>query len=316
MRYREFGSTGMRVSEIGFGGWGIGGRSYGSVARADALRALARAEELGCNFVDTARVYGDSESILGEFLTTRRGKWLVATKYSGQPEGLRRIAEDQLRALRTDVIDLYQLHWVPRRRDIRWYAELRRLKVAGLARSIGVSLYTVNDIDFVLDRLELDAIQVSCNLLEPQPLVPRLAKIHSARIGVIVRSSLKSGFLTGKFRRDAAFDGTADLRGQMNAAEIARLIDAVEGFRFLEKDAGSLLVAAARYPLSFPEVSTVILGTKNGEQADTNFGVVPGGVLSTDTRRQIRARQRELGLLRRSLRERITAGLRSLAIWR
>ena len=66
MRTRNFGSTGIRISEVGFGAWAIGGQAYGRVDRAESLNALARAEELGCNFVDTARVYGDSELVLGE----------------------------------------------------------------------------------------------------------------------------------------------------------------------------------------------------------------------------------------------------------
>lgn len=67
MRFRPFGRTGLSFSEVGFGAWGIGG-DYGRVDRQQALPALARAEELGCNFVDTAGVYGTSEEILGEFL--------------------------------------------------------------------------------------------------------------------------------------------------------------------------------------------------------------------------------------------------------
>jgi aryl-alcohol dehydrogenase-like predicted oxidoreductase len=74
----------MEVSEVGFGSWAIGGGSYGVVERAESLRALARAEELGCNFVDTAMAYGESELVIGDFLRGRRDKWIVATKYSGQ----------------------------------------------------------------------------------------------------------------------------------------------------------------------------------------------------------------------------------------
>ena len=107
MQLRPFGATGIRVSELGFGAWAIGGQSYGVADRAESLRALARAEALGCNFVDTAAVYGDSEAVLGEFLAGRRGRWVVSTKYSGQPEGLVRTLESQLRALRTDAVDFY-----------------------------------------------------------------------------------------------------------------------------------------------------------------------------------------------------------------
>src|SRR6476659_8917930 len=98
MRFRDFGKTGMRVSEVGFGAWGIGG-DFGRIDKRDALAALVRAEELGCNFVDTAAVYGDSEDILGEFLPSRRDRWFVATKYSGQAGGLQALAERQLKKM-------------------------------------------------------------------------------------------------------------------------------------------------------------------------------------------------------------------------
>ena len=117
MRLREFGTTSMKVSEVGFGSWAIGGQAYGTVNKAESLNALARAEELGCNFVDTALVYGESENVLGEYLAGRRSRWLIATKYSGQEGGLTATVEQQLRNLRTDTIDFYQIHWMPRGKD-------------------------------------------------------------------------------------------------------------------------------------------------------------------------------------------------------
>jgi hypothetical protein len=65
MSYRRFGATGLKASEVGFGAWAIGGKAYGSVDNSESLRGLARAEELGCNLVDTAMVYGESEVVLG-----------------------------------------------------------------------------------------------------------------------------------------------------------------------------------------------------------------------------------------------------------
>ena len=145
MPYRRFGATGLKVSEIGFGAWGIGSQAYGAVAREDSLRALARAEELGCNLVDTAMVYGDSERVLGEFLKGRRSRWIVATKYSYQPAGMTATLEEQLRRLGTDVIDYYQLHSMPE--DDRIFEELFALKKAGKVRFVGVSLYSAHDIE-------------------------------------------------------------------------------------------------------------------------------------------------------------------------
>ena len=235
MPYRRFGATGLTVSEIGFGAWGIGSQAYGAVAREDSLRALARAEELGCNFVDTALVYGDSELVLGEFLKGRRSRWIVATKYSYQPGGMRATLEEQLRRLGTDVIDYYQLHSMPA--DERPYEELFALKKAGKVRFVGVSLYSAHDIDRVLAQPLLDGIQIRLSLLDPDPFLQRVAQLKDGRLAVLVRSTLKEGFLTGKFKRDATFPAPGDQRHDWTAAQIATTVDEVERFRFLEAEA-------------------------------------------------------------------------------
>lgn len=295
MRLRQFGATGMAVSEVGFGAWGIGG-NYGAVERQESLRTLARAEELGCNFVDTAEVYGRSEEVLGEFLTGRRSKWIVATKYSGQPAGMTATLEKQLRSLGTETVDLYQIHWVPRGRDEALFDELQRLKQSGKVRYVGVSLYTSDDIHDILARPEIDGFQVAFNLLEPDPFLDCLPAIRRHRKGLIVRSALREGFLAGKFTRDTTFTDPDDQRSKLSREEIERTVDRVERFRFLEPEAGSMAVAAARYPLSFPEVSTVIMGTKSVRQADSNFGDVPGAVLPPAALERIAKVQVELGL--------------------
>jgi aryl-alcohol dehydrogenase-like predicted oxidoreductase len=309
MRLRRFGRTGLEISEAGFGSWGIGGQGYGAVEKSHSLDALARAEELGCNFVDTALVYGDSEVLLGGFLQGRRAKWIVATKYSGQSAGLTATLENQLRRLQTDAVDFYQLHFVPRGADEALFEELARVKQQGKARFIGVSLYTADDIDFILKRPEIDGFQVAFNLLEPDPFMARLDAMTRSDKGVIVRSALKEGFLTGKFKRDAVFPDPNDQRHEWSAQQIAQTVDQAERFRFLEQSAGSMAVAAARYPLSFSCVASTLLGTKSVSQADSNFGKVPGGVLSPTDLERVRDLQQELGLGSRWYRVLRSAGL-------
>jgi aryl-alcohol dehydrogenase-like predicted oxidoreductase len=159
-----------------------------------------------------------------------------------------------------------------------------------------VSLYSAEDLDFVLARPEIDAFQVAFSLLDPDPFMARVRAIHAAGKAVIVRSALREGFLTGKFKRDQVFTDPTDQRHKLTAGQVASTVDQVERFRFLEKEAGSMVVAAARYPLSFADVSTVILGTKSVRQADSNFGQVPGGTLSPASMQQLRDLQLELGL--------------------
>lgn len=285
MPYRRFGATGLQVSEVAFGAWAIGGTAYGAVDRQESLRALARAEDFGCNLVDTATIYGDSELVLGQFLRGRRSRWIVATKYSYQPVGMTATLEQQLARLGTDVIDFYQLHWLTR--DHRIYDELYRLKRAGKVRFVGASVYSPSDIDYVIDHAVIDGVQLPFSLLDPDPFLLRVARLRQSGLAVLVRSSLKEGFLTGKFKRAATFPDPNDQRHTWSAARIAETVDEVERFRFLEAEAGSMLRAAVAYPLSFPEVSAVLLGTKTAAQADSNFGQLPGARLSTASLRRI-----------------------------
>lgn len=296
MPLRPFGRTGLKVSEVGFGAWGIGGQAYGSVQRDESLRALAKAEELGCNLVDTAMVYGDSEEVLGEFLKDRRSRWIISTKYSGQSAGLTATVEAQLRRLGTDVIDFYQLHWVPKGREEGLYDELAVLKKAGKIRFVGLSLYDADEIDIALKRPDIDGFMVALNLLEPDPFVARVRAIHEHGKAVIIRSALREGFLVGKFKRDTKFPDPSDQRHSWTAEQIAETVDRVEHFRFLETEAGSMVAAATRYPLCFPEVSSVVLGTKNLSQAQANFGTSPGDRLSMEALRRIAHTQLQLGL--------------------
>lgn len=294
MPYRAFGATGLEVSEVGFGAWAIGGKAYGAVDRQDVLRALARAEELGCNLIDTAMVYGDSESVLGQFLQGRRDHWIIATKYSYQPAGMTATLEQQLTRLGTDVIDFYQLHAPPEHPEL--YDELYALKKAGKVRFVGVSLYSARDIDKVIDDTMLDGVQVPFSLLDPDPFLLRVARLRQSHLGVLVRSTLKEGFLAGKFKRDATFPSVDDQRHSWSPAQIARTVDEVERFRFLEAEAGSMARAAVAYPLSYPEVSSVLLGTKTAAQAQSNFGEIPGARLSTAALQRVLALQDELDL--------------------
>jgi len=310
MVLRDFGATGMKVSEVGFGAWGIGGGAYGEVDKEQALRTLAKAEELGCNFVDTAAVYGDSEAVLGEFLRGRRSKWIISTKYSAQPEGMEETINAQLRRLGTDTIDFYQVHWAPGPGEHELYEQLYRLKKSGKARAVGVSLKSAGDIDYVLDKTDIDGFMVRLSLLDPDPFVAKRHRIRESRPAIIVRSALKEGFLTGKYNRDSEFTDRNDQRSTWSRKQIAETVDAVERFRFLEEEAGSMVVAAARYPLSFPEVSTVIMGTSKVSHAESNFGVVPGGRLSPASLRRIHELQNEMGL--RSWRSRMSEILRGV----
>ena len=295
MPYRAFGKTGVAVSELSFGAWAIGGESYGVVDRAESLAALARAEELGCNLADTASVYGESEAVLGEFLAGRRDRWLLSTKFSGQEAGMTAHLESQLRQLRTAHVDFYMIHWVPSARDAGMFDELAALKRAGKTRFIGVSAYNVKDVGRVLDRPEIDGLMLPFSLLDPDPFLACRARLGASGKAVMIRSVLKEGFLTGKYRRDSRFTDPKDQRSKMSAADIAATVDRVEQLRFLEAGQGSLVRAAIAYPLSFPEVSTTVVGVKTARHAAMNFGECAGQRLNEASLERVRALQRTLG---------------------
>lgn len=310
MQQRSFGRTGLLVSERGFGAWAIGGSAYGAVSAEDALAALAKAEELGCNFVDTAAVYGESEALLGRFLPGRRDRWVLASKYSAQPEGLTATLERQLIRLRTDRVDLYQIHWAPSIEQESLYVELERLKQSGKIRYAGVSLRAVAEVPRVLAHPVIDGIQIPVSLLDPSPLLPSLALLRERRPGIIARSALRGGFLTGSYVRTTRFGNAADQRAQWKPTEIARLAAQVERFRFLIENGRTLREAALAYPLSFPEVSTVIISCKSAQQADENFS--SSAALADESLRRIRDVQRALRLGQPSVAARLLGRVRAL----
>ena len=305
MKYRPFGSTGLQVSERAFGAMGIGGSDGAAVDRSQALAALARAEELGCNLVDTAAVYGDSEAIVGEFLTGRRERWILSSKYSWQPRGMDgwragdigTLLDEQLRRLRTDRIDFYQLHSPPlRHHEDDAYGELLQLKQQGKIRFAGVSLKSAKAIDDLLGRPGIDGFQIPFGLLNPSPFLARRDAMQARRPAVLVRSVLGDGFLTGRYGEDAVFPDPADPRHGWEPDRIRSAVRQAAAFRFLEQPAGSMLAAAIAYPLSYPEVSSVLINTKSPEQAGTTFGGNVPGPFSPDQLRSVDQIQRRLGL--------------------
>ena len=310
MKQRQFGRTGLQVSERGFGAWAIGGRAFGAVPAPEALAALARAEEHGCNFIDTAAVYGESEALIGTFLRDRRDRWIVATKYSGQPEGMTALLEQQLRRLGTDHIDFHQIHWAPAEREASLYEELEALKRAGKIRFAGVSLKTLGDMHRVLAQPVIDGIQVPVSLLDPEPLASALPLLRARQPALVARSALRGGFLAGRYGAATRFQDANDQRSQWDDAHIRRLAAQASAFDFLDSAHGGLRDAALAYPLSFPEVSTLVISCKNATQVDQNL--IDRPTLDAAILMRIAQTQRRLGIGRRRLHRRLADRLRRL----
>lgn len=291
---RPLGRTGLSVSELGFGGAGIGGVAFGAVTEGEALDALAAAADAGCNFIDTARIYGASEVVLGKHLRSRRSHWIVASKYSGQKAGMRATLEEQLTRLGVEAVDVYQIHWVPKGSEATLYEELYALRKEGKARFVGVSAATRGDVDYVLANTRLDTLQLPFNLLQPEPMIDALPALRRAGLGVIARSVLREGFLTGKFDERQRFDPKKDVRGGLSPEKLAARLEDVEKFRWLQETTGSLANAATRYALSFDGIATALIGTKTAAQARENFTPAARGALSPELLARIAGVQQTL----------------------
>ncbi len=296
MHYRTLGRTGIRVSEIGFGAWGIGG-GWGAQDDTEALRALRRAYELGVTFFDTALGYGDghSEQLIARALGDVRDKIVIATKIPPKTyrwpvlphepasetfpaDWIVTCTEESLRNLNTDYIDVQQLHaWTPPYVDqLEWYDALSRLKDAGKVRAFGVS---ANDWDpygpvGAVEAGLLDSVQVIYNIFEQRPAEALLPAALAHNVGIIVRVPFEEGLLTGQFgpgHRFEADDWRADWLTPARLAEAAPRVAALK--RFLGPDRPTLAALALKFCLSHPAVSTVIPGMRSAMRVEANCAV-------------------------------------------
>jgi aryl-alcohol dehydrogenase-like predicted oxidoreductase len=284
MKYRTFGRLGWQVSEIGFGAWAIGG-GWGSQSEADSIAALHRALDLGCNFIDTAQGYGNgkSERIIGEVLADRKGEHIyVATKIppaagswppspydkveESYPEAyLRERLEFSLRNLKTDCLDLVQLHTWTRawNRAPAALEVLRRFQREGKIRGIGIST-PEHDQNSLIDLMRggwLDSVQVIYNIFEQEPQAEFLPAAAENSVGVIVRVAFDEGSLTGKWDADTRF-AADDFRSRYFAGDrLERAVKHVAAVRETVGDAEpDLPTAALKFALKPAAVSTVIPG--------------------------------------------------------
>jgi aryl-alcohol dehydrogenase-like predicted oxidoreductase len=295
MKFRTLGRTGLKVSEIGFGSWAVGGNrhgnSYGTTNDAASLKAIQTALELGCNFFDTADVYGygHSEEIVGEGLrqSGKLNEVIIATKAGGNfssgqtvmdfsSQHLTGAIEASLKRLGRDFVDLYQLHNPSRRiiSDGRIFETLDRLKEAGKIRHYGVSVHSVVEGLACLSNGKPDTIQIVYNfysqLQSDNPAEELFPLAKDQNIGIIAREPLANGFLTGRQRLDAQYE-PGDIRASWPSNYRAHKISLAESLRFLEQPGRTLAQAALRFVLDETAVATAIVGIKTPEQARENL---------------------------------------------
>ena len=300
MNYRELGTTGLTVSEIGFGAWGIGGTSNGAIAYGptddeESKAALSLAFESGVTFYDTADLYGygHSERLLGGVFRKRRGQVVIASKVgflraSGEqdfsPQHIRRSVESSLRRLETDYLDVYQLHDPPIDRlghDERIVNTMEELKAEGKIRVVGISVRSPDDGVVAVRRWRFECLQVNFNMVDQRVVANGFLDLCQAEgVGVVCRTPLCLGFLTGKYAAGTVF-GAQDYRRAWPAEQIAVWASAYRSFApVLHAPGQTPAQVALRFCLSYPAVSTAIPGMLTAAEVEENvaasrFGPLP-----------------------------------------
>ena len=295
MHYRKLGNTGITVSDIGFGGWAIGGAAeasgtpfgWGRTNDDESLAAIRRARELGVNFFDTADSYGfgRSESLLGIVLSRQRQGVVIATKVGVVRDAEGRLRKDfsrghilhavdgSLKRLRTDYIDLLQLHNPTldelRRDDL--HEAMDRLQEVGKIRFWGVSISTVEEGIEIVNRGWGYALQVLYNVLNQAPADELFPLAHQKGYGIIARVPLASGLLSGKFRPDTVFSKDDVRQNFLTPKRLEEVLPRVdEAKSIIGGTARSLAEGSLRFVLANECISTVIPGAKNVRQVEMN----------------------------------------------
>lgn len=307
MQNRLFGKTGHHVSEIGFGAWAIGG-SWGDVSEGDARAALHAALDAGTTFIDTADVYGDgrSERIIADVLTergeprpfvaTKAGRRLSPHETAGyNAENLTAFVDRSLHNLKTDCLDLVQLHCPPTEVFYRpeVFAVLDDLVQQGKIRAYGVSVEKVEEGLKAIEYPNVASVQIIYNIFRQRPAQLFFDQAQAKGVAVIARVPLASGLLTGKMTTTTPFaaddhrafnrDGAAFDKGEtFSGVPYDLALEVVEEIRSLLPVNVTMAQFALRWILMQPAVTVVIPGAKTAAQSVANASASDIAALSPD----------------------------------
>jgi aryl-alcohol dehydrogenase-like predicted oxidoreductase len=287
MQYTTLGRTGLRVSRIAFGTWQLGG-DWGPTDDSAAVTAIQRAADRGVTLFDTAQAYGfgASESLLARALAGRdRSGLILATKGGlrpGESAGVRRDSspgwiaagvEASLRALRTDYIDLYQVHWPDPAVPFADTAdELAKLMADGKIRHVGVSNFSAAQMEEFSRTLPVETLQPPYHLFRRDIETGILPYAAAHDIGVLVYGPLAHGMLSGHLTADTAFTA-GDWRSRspmFTGNEFASDLWAVSELSKIARDelGASVSQLAIAWTLANPAVHSAIVGTRDPRHVD------------------------------------------------
>jgi aryl-alcohol dehydrogenase-like predicted oxidoreductase len=295
VKYRTLGSTGLQVSEIGFGAWQLGNeKDWGKMADEEAIYLVHHALDRGCTFFDTAPNYGSgkSEELLGKALAHKREQVVINTKVGHHPHNeinfdpvkLRISVESSLRRLQTDYVDTILLHNPPFTcldGNSQQFELLERLKEEGKVRAYGASVDSSHEMLEILERSNSQVIEVMFNMLYQEP-EKAFQKAKEKNVGLIIKVPLDSGWLTGKYHQHSEF---SDIRSRWSKNQIERRQNMLHKLAPMLNGA-SIVESALRFILAFEEVSTVIPGAKNVRQLIEN-SEASGEEMSAELRKRI-----------------------------
>jgi len=303
METKQLGNSDLRITPVGYGAWAIGGSgwqfAWGAQDDEDSIAAIHRALELGVNWIDTAAVYGlgHSEEVVSRALQSWSGsKPYVFTKcgvtwdakgnvrhFLSAPS-VRAEAENSLRRLKVDVIDLYQIHWPPDpdspELEAAW-STLADLKREGKVRWIGVSNFNVKQLRRAKAIAPVTSLQPPYSLINRSVEEDILPYCLRENIGVIVYSPMASGLLTGAMTRERAAklpkDDWRSSNPEFTEPKLSRNLELVERLREIGKRHGRTPgEVAIAWTLRNPAVTGAIVGARNARQA---AGVMRAGEL-------------------------------------
>ena len=304
MEYINITGTELRASRIGLGTWAIGGWMWGGTEEQTSILTIHKALERGITLIDTAPVYGQgrSEEIVGKAIELygKREGVILATKvgldWSGKnvvrnstKERIFKEIADSLQRLRTDVIDIYQVHWPDPLVPIDETAEaMQQLYRQGKIRAIGVSNYSTKQLDIFRQAASLHVVQPPYNLFERQIEQDVLPYARRHNLATLTYGALCRGLLTGRMEPDTEFTGD-DLRKidpKFQQPRYGRYLEAVAQLeRFArERFNKGVLALAVRWLLDQPGVSVALWGARRPDQLDPVDEVM--GWTIDDTSRQ------------------------------
>lgn len=287
---RQLGNSDLFITPLGIGAWAMGGAgwafSWGHQEDDASIKAIHAGLDAGINWIDTAAVYGlgHAEEVVARALDGMAQKPYVFTKCARvwgedrkigkclKRDSVRRECEDSLRRLKTDVIDLYQMHWPEPEEDIEeGWETMVRLKEEGKVRWIGVSNFNVQQLARVQAIAPVTSLQPPYNLVTPDIETETLPYCQAHNIGVIVYSPMKSGLLTGKMTREriAAMPPDDFRQRTPNFQEplLTRNLELVERLRTIGNRHGRTPgEVAIAWTLRRPEVTAAIVGLRSPEQ--------------------------------------------------